>query len=174
MPVQLTGILRENVAAVIMRPDGAILMGESAKQPGSWSFPQGGVDPGETRREAMFREVREEVGLVARSLRVLRSRGGYTYLYPGGRLKKGIYSGQIQTYFLCLLLRDDPYARMTRAGKPHEFLAVDWVRPEKVALERVPGFKREVTRAVLRDFFGVDVALPVGDADDEDDTEYLL
>lgn len=172
MPVALTGIYRENVAALLVRRDGQVLVGECADKPGCWSFPQGGVAPGETRREALARELAEETGMSPRDYRILRTRGGYAYDYPGGRLKKGIYRGQRQTYFLCLMLRDGPVARRNWRGKSREFLRLAWVRPSTFDLGMVPVFKRTTVRGVLADFFGVDRPLPdAADAVDAADVD---
>ncbi len=54
---------RPNVAALIQRHDGALLWCERTKPPHLWQFPQGGVDKGETEKEALFRELKEELGL---------------------------------------------------------------------------------------------------------------
>jgi 8-oxo-dGTP diphosphatase len=56
-------------AAVIERPDGAFLM--ASRPPGKayagwWEFPGGKVEPGETPRHALERELREELGIVVR------------------------------------------------------------------------------------------------------------
>ena len=154
MPTSMIGILRENVAALLVRKDGRVLIGECADKPGSWSFPQGGVDDGETRREAMIREMREEIHLGPRHYRVLGSRSGYSYTYPPGRLIKGIYCGQIQTYFLCQLLHGEARAK-TPGSRRSEFLRLQWVKPDKLDLAMIPSFKRMVTARVLADFFGV-------------------
>ncbi len=159
MPTSLTGIFRENVAALITRSDGRLLIGECSDKPGCWSFPQGGVDEGETRREALFREMQEEICLGARGLEILASRSGYAYSYPPGRLKKGIYRGQMQTYFLCRVVRGEPSARGRNPSNP-EFLRLRWVKPSEFDLRLIPVFKREVTIRVLADFFGVSLTLP--------------
>ena len=39
----------------------------------AWQFPQGGIKEEETPEEAMFRELREEIGLLADDVKVLSS-----------------------------------------------------------------------------------------------------
>ena len=61
------GPFRPNVAALILRPNIAhgleILLGERADTPGSWQWPQGGLEPNETPEACLRREMQEEVGL---------------------------------------------------------------------------------------------------------------
>jgi 8-oxo-dGTP diphosphatase len=56
--------LTEVAAAVIERPDGSFLLGQRAPDtfyPGYWEFPGGKVEAGETPRDALIRELREEL-----------------------------------------------------------------------------------------------------------------
>ncbi|GAA4037319.1 NUDIX domain-containing protein [Streptomyces shaanxiensis] len=56
---------REAVVAVLLRGDRllAIRRGPAVARPGYWQPISGKVEPGESQREAVLREVREEVGL---------------------------------------------------------------------------------------------------------------
>ena len=53
---------RANVGIVLMQPDGRVFLGRRAGGKG-WQFPQGGIQSGETLEQAMYRELREEIGL---------------------------------------------------------------------------------------------------------------
>ena len=142
---------RPNVAAIIRRADGRILVGERSDVPGGWQFPQGGQKRKETPEQALTRELLEEVGLGPESYRFVKQRGPYRYLFMDGHTKDGFH-GQEQTYFLLEL--DDPAAVNVATAEP-EFRAVQWIKPAEFLLDWVPGFKREVYRQVFLDFFGV-------------------
>lgn len=145
---------RPNVAAILRRPDGRVLIGQRSDHPSCWQFPQGGVDRGESPREALGREVEEEVGLPRESYRVVAERGPYIYDFPGGPDRRG-HLGQCQTYFLCDLAAAEPVIDL--AGTCGEFLAVRWVEPAAFPLGLVPPMKQEVYRRVLADFFGAEL-----------------
>jgi putative (di)nucleoside polyphosphate hydrolase len=142
---------RPNVAAILRRADGLLLIGQRSDHRDCWQFPQGGVDKGESPAEAVVREVEEEVGLPPGSYRVVEERGPYTYDFPGGVDRRG-YHGQSQTYFLCDL-REPGEPQIDLRKTCGEFIAVRWVAPSAFPLELVPAMKREVYRQVLADFF---------------------
>jgi putative (di)nucleoside polyphosphate hydrolase len=149
-------LYRPNVAAILQRPDGLILIGERMNVQGAWQFPQGGVDAGESIETALFRELEEEVGVPADLIRVREQRGGYRYPFPKGRLKYGLYGGQEQTYFLCDFLGTDKDIRLDLHNQ--EFRQVKWIQPATFDLNWVPRFKKSVYRAVFVDFFGIELA----------------
>ncbi len=145
---------RPNVAAILQRPkSGKILIAERVQHPGSWQFPQGGVDPGEDLIGALYREVEEEIGVGSDKYELTACHTNYRYKFPDGHLKKGQFCGQVQTYFLCT------YNGKKRAidlnAHVREFTDYKWIQPGEFDLAWVPKFKREVFKKVFRDFFGL-------------------
>ena len=130
---------RSNVAAILQREDGKILVAERSDFPGSWGFPQGGVDEGEDLISALHREVEEEIGLSSDKYRLIGCRTGYRYKFPEGKLKKGKFCGQAQTYFLCAFEGEDSDIDL-HAHIP-EFRSWRWIRPQKFKLRWVPPFQ---------------------------------
>jgi putative (di)nucleoside polyphosphate hydrolase len=148
-------LYRPNVAAILQREDGKILVCERINIKGAWQFPQGGVDDGETAEQALFRELQEEIGVRRELLEVLSTRGGYRYAFPKGRLKYGIYAGQEQTYYLCRYTGTD--ADIDLCATHQEFASFRWIEPREFQLDWTPKFKRNVYRQVMKDFFSLDL-----------------
>lgn len=144
---------RPNVAAILQREDGKIFVAERVDYRGSWQFPQGGVDDGEDLIAALYREVEEEIGVSPKSYEIAECRTGYRYKFPGGHLKKGLFCGQEQTYFLCRYLGDSDDINLEHHTR--EFSDYKWIKPEKFKLKWVPKFKRRVFRKVMIDFFDI-------------------
>ena len=150
-------LYRPNVAGMMVRQDGKLLICERSGQKGAWQFPQGGIDPGETALEAVRREIGEEVGFLPSQYDIVESRRGYRYDYPPEVLeyvrekRRQPFVGQEQEYFLCRLHAD--------ATEPvlddREFCDYKWIAPAEFKLEWLPEFKKKVYARVLEDFFNV-------------------
>ena len=143
-----------NVAAILRNRAGDIFLGERLNVAGAWQFPQGGIDTGESPEAALARELREEIGIRSKDFRVLERRGPYRYLFGEGRVKKGFH-GKEQLYFLCEFLGDD--GAIDIATEHPEFRAWRWVAPRTFDIEWLPAMKRDVYRAVWRDFFSLKI-----------------
>ena len=141
---------RSNVAAIVKRSDGRILIGERANIPNAWQFPQGGVQRSETLQDALQRELQEEVALTPRHYCVIESKGPYRYLFPPGRTKEG-FDGQEQTYFLVQFTGND--SDLDVETETPEFVNIRWIEPSEFRIDWVPGFKQKVYRKVFADFF---------------------
>lgn len=143
---------RANVAAILRRPSGEILICERLGVREAWQFPQGGIDDGESPEAAMLREVWEEIGVEATHLKVIARRGPYRYNFGDGRTKKGFH-GKDQIYFLCDFSGNDAHIDVNTEHP--EFSAFRWIAPRDFKLGWLPGMKREIYRTVLREFFNV-------------------
>lgn len=144
---------RQNVAALLVREDGRMFIGERSDCPGAWQFPQGGIDPGESPEEALVREIGEETSLRPEHFEIVEQRSGYRYRFPDGHSKWKDFCGQEQTYFRCRFTGSDEDIDLDTEHR--EFSAFRWVAPTEFDIDWLPEFKREVYRRVLADFFGL-------------------
>jgi putative (di)nucleoside polyphosphate hydrolase len=143
---------RPNVAAILVNPSGQILVAERLSIPNSWQFPQGGVDKGESLKDALMREVEEELSIPPSSYQVTEERGGYRYDFPADFERWKNFKGQEQTYFRCDFTGDDSVINLDTAHP--EFKDWRWIMPQEFDLGWVVEFKRGVYVRVLKDFFG--------------------
>ncbi len=144
---------RPCVGVMLVNAEGRIFAGERIDTPGAWQMPQGGIDKGETPREAALRELREETGVDAGKVTVEAETVDWVrYDLPGhllGKVWKGRYRGQEQKW---LLLRFSGTDEDVRIETEHpEFARWTWLAPEDV-LDRIVPFKREVYAQVLMEF----------------------
>ncbi len=72
------------VAAVILNDSNELLLQEKHGEP--WSLPAGMIEPGESPKEAVIREVMEETGLLIEPVKILGVFGGkeFRHTYPNG------------------------------------------------------------------------------------------
>jgi putative (di)nucleoside polyphosphate hydrolase len=160
---------RPCVGAAILNRDGLVWIGRRADHDAEgegkgrwWQMPQGGLDPGEDPKAAVFREVYEETNLTR--LRLLTEAPGWlTYDLPPQLVPQswgGRYRGQTQKWFALRFEGEDSEIDIARPGggqhKP-EFSAWRWERLERVP-ELIVDFKREVYRKVVAAFH--DLAKP--------------
>ncbi|MCB1567841.1 MAG: RNA pyrophosphohydrolase [Xanthomonadales bacterium] len=136
---------RPNVGIILMHTDGRVFWARRARRDG-WQFPQGGMRSDETPREAMFRELEEETGLLEEHVEVLAETPGWLrYRLPHRLLRHDQHPlciGQKQVWFLLRLLADEDQVRLDRHTRP-EFDRWQWV-DFWYPLDHVVSFKREV------------------------------
>src|SRR3979409_328549 len=99
---------RPNVGIILCNWKNEVFWGKRVREH-SWQFPQGGIKHGERPQIAMYRELKEEVGLNPQHVRILgRTRDWLRYDVPDQWLRRdwrGNYRGQKQIWFLLRLLR---------------------------------------------------------------------
>lgn len=119
----------------------------------AWQMPQGGLDEGEDAEAGALRELEEETGIGREHVEILaRAPAELTYDLPEdlvGKLWKGKWKGQRQTWFLCRFVGTDEDIDI-RTAHP-EFRAWRWADPEELPAMIVP-FKRRLYEDVLAAF----------------------
>ena len=142
---------RPNVAAILQRADGRVLIGQRSDYPESWQLPQGGIDRGESAEDALHREVLEEVGIGPDRYAITAQTGPHRYDFSFGEDRRG-FGGQEQTYFLCRL-NETSDAEIDLSATCGEFVAVRWVEVENFPVHLAPPMKQQVYRDVLEHLF---------------------
>src|SRR3984957_18179698 len=119
---------------------------------GAWQLPQGGIDEGEDSRQAVLRELAEEIG-THRAEVIGEHDAWLTYDLPPelvGVALKGRFRGQRQRWFALRFTGEDSDIRLDIDPHP-EFDAWRWIRlPELPGL--AVGFKRAIYEVLARDF----------------------
>lgn len=147
---------RPCVGIMLVNEDGQVFVGKRIdnKEGDAWQMPQGGIDEGEELRPAALRELAEETGLREQLVTIIaQTKDELLYDLPEeliGRLWKGKYRGQRQTWFLIRFGGTDADVQLD-AHDPPEFHEWKWVAPELLPDLIVP-FKKRVYRAVLDEF----------------------
>ena len=112
------------VACALIDPDGRVLLGQrppGKAMGGLWEFPGGKVDSGEIPEETLIRELREELGIVAREA-CLAPFTFASHSYPEFHLLMPLY--------LC--------RRWEGIPQPLEHVALKWVRPKDMGSYPMP------------------------------------
>ncbi|MFN7085897.1 MAG: RNA pyrophosphohydrolase [Burkholderiales bacterium] len=143
---------RPNVGIILCNWKNEVFWGKRVREH-SWQFPQGGIKAGETPELAMYRELKEEVGLERRHVKILgRTRDWLRYDVPDHWIKRewrGNYRGQKQIWFLLRLVGRDCDVCLRATEKP-EFDAWRW-NDYWVPMDVVVEFKREVYQKALNE-----------------------
>ncbi|BAF70250.1 MULTISPECIES: RNA pyrophosphohydrolase [unclassified Nitratiruptor] len=143
---------RPNVAAIVLSSNYPkkveFFIAARSDVPDSWQFPQGGIDKGESPKEALLRELKEEIGTDKIEI-IAEFPEWVSYDFPKKIAKKMYpYDGQTQKYFLVKL---KPEAKIDLDTKEPEFNDYKFV-PYKDLFHYVTFFKRPVYKKVLEYF----------------------
>lgn len=134
---------RQNVAIVVLNEFGEILTCERSDTPGAWQLPQGGIEPGESAEDAMWRELNEEIGTTEVELLGALSKT-IKYEWPANLFGRG-YRGQEQYYFL-VRLKQHAKLSIVGPGTSGEFGAWEWQTAANF-FSRLKGFKAEAYKS---------------------------
>jgi putative (di)nucleoside polyphosphate hydrolase len=146
---------------MLLNRHGDVFVGRRIDMPAAqgWQMPQGGIDPGETPRQAALRELREEIGTDKAEI-LAESRSWLRYDLPpeiGGTVWGGRYCGQKQKWFAMCFTGTD--GDIDLATEDPEFDCWQWVAPHRLPELIVP-FKRQLYVDILEEFRGYCLPLP--------------
>jgi putative (di)nucleoside polyphosphate hydrolase len=152
--------LRSCVGIVLINRDGLVWAGRRVPKwfadPSAyvWQMPQGGLEPGESPRQAALRELAEETSV--HSVEILAEDDDWlAYELPEplvGVALKGRYRGQRLRWFAMRFTGTDAEIDIRPgAGLKAEFDAWCWERPERI-IELTIAHKQELYRTVMERF----------------------
>ena len=142
---------RSNVGMILANSNGQVLWARRVGQD-AWQFPQGGMQDTESPKQAVFRELHEEVGLTRENVEIMAcTRGWLRYKLPRRLLRQNSSSfvGQKQKWFLLKMLASDQAVCVDRSDSP-EFDRWRWVS-YWYPLGQVIPFKRDVYRRAMKE-----------------------
>ncbi len=143
---------RPGVGIVLLNAKSEIFVGHRIDvKEDAWQMPQGGINAGETPREAALRELKEEIG--TNNVKIVGESKGWLYydLPPGiaGQVWDGRWRGQRQKWFvMCFLGRN---ADVNVATIRPEFDRWRWIRLSQLPAIAV-SFKRQLYLSLTSEF----------------------
>jgi putative (di)nucleoside polyphosphate hydrolase len=142
---------RQGVGIMLVNKEKKIFVGKRIDNRAAWQMPQGGVDQDENIVDAAKRELKEETGVSSIKI-IKKSDKIYTYDLPDyllGKIWKGRFKGQEQTWFLAQFLGEDDEINLDQ--KNAEFKKWKWVNIDELPDLIVP-FKKELYQELVKEF----------------------
>jgi len=141
---------RPNVGIIIINDEKKVLLAKRLKE-NAWQFPQGGINDKESTEDAMYRELKEEVGLSHNHILVIeKTKGWLRYDVPKNWIRNNSqqkYKGQKQVWFLLKFVGEDTDIFLRNTTNP-EFDDWKWVS-YWTPLKEVIDFKKGVYKKAL-------------------------
>ena len=142
---------RANVGIVLCNGDGKLFWARRAGMD-AWQFPQGGIKADEDIEKAMYRELREEIGLLPEHVQIVASTDEWLrYWIPKRFIRYKTHPvciGQKQIWYLLRLVTDENKVTLN-GSEPPEFDSWRWIDYWDAVSQVVP-FKRGVYKQVLK------------------------
>jgi putative (di)nucleoside polyphosphate hydrolase len=151
-----SNLYRPNVGLALFARDGLVLLARRIGEEGpyQWQMPQGGVDEGESPRDAAYRELEEEIGVAQHLVDLLEETPDWlAYDFPQSiraKLdKRGNHLGQRQKWFAFRYKGEDSDIRLD--AHEAEFSEWRWAALETAPALVIP-FKRATYETIAQRF----------------------
>ncbi len=145
---------RLGIGIILINDQNQVFWGRRIGPSDAWQFPQGGVNAAENLEAAMFRELREELGLQPTQVQILGVTKKWIKYYLPPKLRRtrpGQYClGQRQKWFLLRLRAPDTAICFDQTEKP-EFSCWRW-EDYWYPMKHIVVFKKYVYRKILHEF----------------------
>lgn len=144
---------RANVGIILTNDSGKLFWAKRIKMD-AWQFPQGGIKPKEHSEVAMYRELREEIGLLPKHVEIIGcTREWLRYRLPQRYIRKHskpLCRGQKQRWYLLKFIGSENEVQLDSSDTP-EFDHWRWINYWDPVSE-VISFKRNVYKQALSEF----------------------
>jgi putative (di)nucleoside polyphosphate hydrolase len=145
---------RPAVGVMLLNRDGKVFVAQRLDSTlEAWQMPQGGLDESEEELAGALRELEEETGIGPEHVEIVaRAPSELYYDLPDdllGKIWKGKWRGQRQTWFLCRFTGTDADVNIETADP--EFRAWKWADPNELSAMIVP-FKRKLYEDIVAAF----------------------
>lgn len=147
---------RPSVGMVILNSENKVFVAKRIDQHDSeaWQMPQGGIDRGEEPRDALFREMKEELGTDKMEI-LHESDDWFYYDFPNelaSKLWGGRFRGQRQKWFVLRFVGNDSDIELDNEYEHKaEFSEWRWEEHHNVPKLIVP-FKKKLYKALMEEF----------------------
>lgn len=139
---------RQGAGIVLLNAESKVLLCQRLDFTDQWQFPQGGIEDGETPKDAAKRELFEETSV--RSARfVAQAPVSMRYEFPEDIKDKFVFAGQDIHWFLFYFTGDDTEINLN-TDTP-EFRSYKWVDIDD-SLEKIVFFKKSIYKQMIEYF----------------------
>lgn len=147
-------LYRKGIGVMLINNEKKIFAGLRSDIKNVWQMPQGGVKHNESHDDAMWRELKEETGLLDSDVKILSySKDTFYYDLPenlANKLWGGMYAGQCQRWFLLKFISNESHIDIFK-DRSSEFCDWSWLTVDQL-VKNVIYFKTELYKKIVNEF----------------------
>lgn len=142
---------RKGVGALLINNEGLTYLFQRVDFPESWQSVEGGVDNNEEALEAVYREIKEEIGIDKEKLELITETKNFIkYNFPNNQ-KRENFIGQEKKFFLFKFSGNVEDFSYKTTNEQQEFQNYKLVSKDKI-IDFIPQFKKDLYNSILQEF----------------------